>query len=111
MSPLVDPAYTLLEQWTLTSYPKRVGGGSGGIGGEIDAGGDAVTAGRGVTNGRGILHAVRSFLHFSQLSAWLALSKGESPKNIMYRVTIPGENFVSKFVQTPEDHEVRIFIS
>ncbi|XP_035714646.1 protein FAM214A isoform X2 [Folsomia candida] len=105
VSPLVDPAYTLLEQWTLTSYPKRVGGGSGGIGGEIDAGGDAVTAGRGVTNGRGILHAVRSFLHFSQLSAWLALSKGESPKNIMYRVTIPGENFVSKFVQTPEDHE------
>jgi hypothetical protein len=86
ISPLADPSFILLEQWTLVSE----------CGGSV--------AGN-TTNGRSILHAVRSFLHFSQLSAWLALSKGESPKNIMYRVTIPGENFISKFIQSPEDHE------
>jgi hypothetical protein len=102
ISPLPDPTNILLEQWTIASFSKRIGG----IGGaDTSAAGRAT--GMGITNGKSILHAVRSFLHFSQLSAWLALSKGESPKNIMYRVTIPGENFLSKFVQnqSPEYHE------
>lgn len=102
ISPLADPAYTLLEQWTLTSHSRRGGSCSSESG--DDCGNVAAAAGRGLT-GKSILHAVRSFLHFSQLSAWLSLSKGESPKNIMYRVTIPGENFVSKFNLGPEEHD------
>jgi hypothetical protein len=94
VSPLADSGYVLLEQWTITPNGKR----------SADSGRSA-SPGPGITNGRSILHAVRSFLHFSQLSAWYAVSKGENPKNVMYRVTIPGENFASKFSQTPVDHD------
>jgi hypothetical protein len=47
---------------------------------------------------------VRSYLHFSQLSAWYASTKGKAPKNVLYRITIPGENFSSKFSQSPTEH-------
>ena len=52
---------------------------------------------------------MRSYLHFSQLSAWLSSSRGEEPKNILFRITIPGETFASKFAQStsaaaPEEH-------
>ncbi|CAG7816618.1 unnamed protein product [Allacma fusca] len=88
VSPLPDPAYVLLEQWTVTASTKR---------GAPESPRSAV--------GRNLLQAVRSFLHFSQLSAWLSLTKGEEPRYIMYRVTMPGEDFASKFVRTPQDHE------
>jgi len=55
--------------------------------------------------GKMLMQVVRSFLHFSQLSAWLAVSKGDEPRHILYRVTMPGENFGSKFSRIAEDHE------
>jgi hypothetical protein len=51
-----------------------------------------------------LLQAVRSYLHFSQLSAWYSKTGGASPWNILIRVTIPGEEFESKFTQAPETH-------
>jgi hypothetical protein len=54
---------------------------------------------------RGLFQAVRSFLHFSQLSAWYSSARGQEPKNVFYRITIPGENFSTKFSQTSiEEH-------
>ena len=47
---------------------------------------------------------MRSYLHFSQLSAWLSSSRGERPKNVLFRITIPGEAFGSKFSKQPEEH-------
>ena len=58
----------------------------------------------------GLFQAVRSYLHFSQLSAWFASSRGEQPKNVLFRITIPGETFASKFAApaagkaAPEEH-------
>jgi len=51
-----------------------------------------------------LLQAVRSYLHFSQLSAWYSKTGGTSPWNILIRITIPGEEFESKFTQPPESH-------
>jgi len=58
------------------------------------------------TNVAGIclVQAVRSFLHFSQLSAWLNKSRGSRPQQLLYRITMPGQVFVSKFVQHPVEH-------
>jgi hypothetical protein len=54
---------------------------------------------------KGLFQAVRSFLHFSQLSAWYSSTRGQEPKNVFYRITIPGENFSTKFSQTSiEEH-------
>ena len=47
---------------------------------------------------------MRSYLHFSQLSAWYSSSRGQEPKNVLYRITIPGEAFASKFSCKPEEH-------
>ncbi len=46
-----------------------------------------------------MVQAVRSFLHFSQLSAWLNKSNGARPsaQQLLYRVTMPGQAFASKF--------------
>ena len=51
-----------------------------------------------------LVQAVRSFLHFSQLSAWLNKSSGSRPQQLLYRVTMPGQAFTSKFVATPIEH-------
>lgn len=53
---------------------------------------------------RGLFQAVRSQLHFSQLSAWWSSSKGTVPKNVCYRVTLPGEAFASHFSRPPLEH-------
>ena len=52
----------------------------------------------------GLFQAVRSYLHFSQLSAWYSSSRGQDPRNVLYRITIPGEAFASKFSCKPEEH-------
>ena len=52
----------------------------------------------------GLFQAVRSYLHFSQLSAWYSSSRGQTPQNVLYRITIPGEAFASKFSCKPEEH-------
>ncbi|XP_033611272.1 uncharacterized protein LOC111874184 isoform X3 [Cryptotermes secundus] len=53
---------------------------------------------------RGLFQAVRSQLHFSQLSAWWSCSKGSSPAHVNYRVTVPGEAFASQFQRQPVEH-------
>ena len=51
-----------------------------------------------------LVQAVRSFLHFSQLSAWLNKSSGSRPQQLLYRVTMPGQAFASKFASKPVEH-------
>lgn len=79
-----DMSYILLEQWTIHMLPKRVPDAS--------------------ISPRGLIQAVRSFLYFSQLCAWFSLSGGKSPRNIHYRVCVPGEAFSSKFSSQPDSH-------
>lgn len=79
-----EPSHILLEQWTIQMLPKRMP--------------DVTMA------GKSLLHAVRSYLHFSQLSAWYSLSGGKSPRNIMYRICVPGEAFSNKFLSPPDTH-------
>lgn len=50
-------------------------------------------------SGLGLLQAVRSYLHFSQLSAWYSKTTGSKPWNVLIRVTIPGQEFATKFSQ------------
>jgi len=79
-----EPGSILLEQWTVAVQPAARG---------------AVQM-----NSLSLLQAVRSYLHFSQLSAWYSTTGGTSPWNILIRITIPGEEFASKFTQPPEKH-------
>ncbi|KAG8200141.1 hypothetical protein JTE90_018926 [Oedothorax gibbosus] len=51
-----------------------------------------------------LLRAVRSFLHFSQLSAWLSSTNGKSPANICYWVNPDLETLCTKFKDEPEVH-------
>jgi len=53
---------------------------------------------------RGLFQAVRSQLHFSQLSAWWSCNKGSRPAHVNYRVTVPGEAFASQFQRQPVEH-------
>ncbi|KAJ1519327.1 hypothetical protein ONE63_004626 [Megalurothrips usitatus] len=53
---------------------------------------------------RGLIQAVRSQLHFSQLSAWWSSSKGVQPSNVTYRITVPGQAFSSQFSRPPSEH-------
>lgn len=54
-----------------------------------------------------LISAIRSQLHFSQISAWLATDSGRklSTKNLHYRITTPGETYeVSKFTKKAVRH-------
>ncbi|XP_015908348.1 atos homolog protein A isoform X2 [Parasteatoda tepidariorum] len=51
-----------------------------------------------------LLRAVRSFLHFSQISAWLSSTKGKSPANIYYWVKPTSDPSATKFENNPEVH-------
>ncbi|CAL1291064.1 unnamed protein product [Larinioides sclopetarius] len=55
-----------------------------------------------------LLRAVRSFLHFSQLSAWLSSTKGKSPSNIYYWVKSSSDGLSTKFEPEPEEHSFPI---
>ncbi|RXG69201.1 hypothetical protein Avbf_05610 [Armadillidium vulgare] len=55
-------------------------------------------------SGWSLVAAVRSFLHFSQLSAWLSASGGSQPPNVLYRLTVTSPVFCSKFVAESEEH-------
>lgn len=79
-----EPGSVLLEQWTVAMQPMKPG--------------------ESYINSRGLFQAVRSYLHFSQLSAWYSGSQGRDPKNVLYRITIPTEAFSSKFAWPPEEH-------
>jgi len=79
-----EPGSILLEQWTVAVQPS--------------------VNGVAQMSSLSLLQAVRSYLHFSQLSAWYSKTGGTSPWNILIRITIPGEEFESKFTQPPETH-------
>lgn len=43
-----------------------------------------------------LYQAVRSLLHFSQLTAWYMSNKGMKPSHVIYRVGVPGDfTFIS----------------
>ncbi|CAH1789359.1 unnamed protein product [Owenia fusiformis] len=70
-SPLEKENVIVLEQWTIQVLPKRC------IGNPVSA--------------SMVMGAVRSYLYFSQISAWLNMSKGAAPRNLAYRISAPGE--------------------
>ncbi|XP_032809772.1 atos homolog protein A [Petromyzon marinus] len=74
----------LLERWALHLAPRRSGEG-------------AVSEGT-------LLQAVRSYIHFSQLSAWLSAAHGKLNHSIFYRVCAPGEATEQDFAESPEEH-------
>jgi len=80
-----DPDFLLLERWTVTHRPVK----------NVVSPNIASVC---------LVQAVRSFLHFSQLSAWLNKSSGSRPQQLLYRVTMPGQAFTSKFIATPVEH-------
>ncbi|XP_008827998.1 protein FAM214A isoform X2 [Nannospalax galili] len=51
-----------------------------------------------------LLLAVRSFVFFSQLSAWLSVSHGAIPRNILYRISAADVDLQWDFSQTPTEH-------
>ncbi|XP_074150638.1 atos homolog protein A isoform X2 [Sminthopsis crassicaudata] len=51
-----------------------------------------------------LLLAVRSYVFFSQLSAWLSVSHGAIPRNILYRISAADVDLQWNFSQTPTEH-------
>uniref|UniRef100_A0A2R5L3V1 Atos-like conserved domain-containing protein n=1 Tax=Ornithodoros turicata TaxID=34597 RepID=A0A2R5L3V1_9ACAR len=84
MSSAPDTSNILLEQWFIHMIPRRVP--------------DATIA------PRSLIQAVRSYLHFSQISAWYSQTGGRAPRNVYYRISVPGEAFSSKFHCNPHLH-------
>lgn len=79
-----EPTFVLLEQWTVHMMPRRF----------LEL---SIVP-------RVLMQAVRSYLHFSQLSAWYSQTGGREPKNVVYRVCVPGEVFSNKFGKPPDEH-------
>ncbi|XP_076851432.1 atos homolog protein A [Brachyhypopomus gauderio] len=85
---LNDPAIKqdalLLERWTLQPVPRQ--------------------SGDRFIEEKTLLLAVRSYVFFSQLSAWLSASHGIVPRNILYRISAADEGLMWGFSQTPCEH-------
>ncbi|XP_018108555.1 protein FAM214A isoform X1 [Xenopus laevis] len=85
---LNDPALKqdalLLERWTLEPVPRQ--------------------SGDRFIEEKTLLLAIRSFVFFSQLSAWLSVSHGAVPCNILYRVSAAGEELKLNFSHSPTEH-------
>ncbi|XP_013365729.1 PREDICTED: protein FAM214A [Chinchilla lanigera] len=85
---LADPAMEtdalLLERWVLEPVPRQNGGR--------------------LVEEKTLLLAVRSFVFFSQLSAWLSVSHGAVPRNILYRISAADADLQWRFPQTPVEH-------
>uniref|UniRef100_A0A8C1M1S2 Atos homolog protein A n=1 Tax=Cyprinus carpio TaxID=7962 RepID=A0A8C1M1S2_CYPCA len=85
---LNDPAIKqdalLLERWTLQPVPRQ--------------------SGDRFIEEKTLLLAVRSYVFFSQLSAWLSASHGLVPRNILYRISAADEELIWNFSQTPYEH-------
>lgn len=82
---------TLLERWDVQILSKRLE--------KCEAA---------FVTGRVLLQAVRSYLHFSQLSSWLSSQRGQLPVQIVYRVYPPGESVCHGFTSLPEKHHFPI---
>ncbi|XP_017525683.3 atos homolog protein A isoform X2 [Manis javanica] len=85
---LNDPAIKqdalLLERWILEPVPRQ--------------------SGDRFIEEKTLLLAVRSFVFFSQLSAWLSVSHGAIPRNILYRISAADVDLQWNFSQTPTEH-------
>nr|XP_048279506.1 protein FAM214A isoform X2 [Myodes glareolus] len=85
---LNDPAIKqdalLLERWILEPVPRQ--------------------SGDRFVEEKTLLLAVRSFVFFSQLSAWLSVSHGAIPRNILYRISAADVDLQWSFSQTPTEH-------
>ncbi|XP_072004299.1 atos homolog protein A [Engystomops pustulosus] len=85
---LNDPAMKqdalLLERWTLEPVPRQ--------------------SGDRFIEEKTLLLAVRSFVFFSQLSAWLSVSHGAVPRNIIYRVSAADGELQWNFAHPPTEH-------
>ncbi|XP_018431568.1 PREDICTED: protein FAM214A [Nanorana parkeri] len=85
---LTDPAMKqdalLLERWTLEPVPRQ--------------------SGDRFIEEKTLLLAVRSYVFFSQLSAWLSVSHGAVPRNILYRVSPADGELQWNFTHTPTVH-------
>ena len=86
-STIPEPGSILLEQWTVSVQSQSL-----------------INSEESLISSHGLFQAVRSYLHFSQLSAWYSSSRGYTPSEVLYRITIPGEAFASKFSCRPEEH-------
>ncbi|XP_054858209.1 atos homolog protein A isoform X2 [Eublepharis macularius] len=82
--PAVKQDALLLERWTLEPVPRQ--------------------SGDRFIEEKTLLLAVRSFVFFSQLSAWLSVSHGAVPHNILYRVSAAHVDLQWNFSQTPTEH-------
>nr|XP_061820441.1 atos homolog protein A-like [Nerophis lumbriciformis] len=82
--PVIKQDALLLERWTLQPVPRQ--------------------SGDRFIEEKTLLLAVRSYVFFSQLSAWLSASHGIVPRNILYRISAADDDLVWQFSQTPSEH-------
>ncbi|XP_066557464.1 atos homolog protein A isoform X1 [Amia ocellicauda] len=82
--PAIKQDALLLERWTLQPVPRQ--------------------SGDRFIEEKTLLLAVRSYVFFSQLSAWLSASHGVVPRNILYRISAADEELVWTFSQPPTEH-------
>ncbi|KAG7473298.1 hypothetical protein MATL_G00094250 [Megalops atlanticus] len=82
--PAIKQDALLLERWTLQPVPRQ--------------------SGDRLIEEKTLLLAVRSYVFFSQLSAWLSASHGIIPRNILYRISAADEDLVWNFSQPPAEH-------
>ncbi|XP_078801426.1 atos homolog protein A isoform X1 [Oryzias latipes] len=82
--PVIKQDALLLERWTLQPVPRQ--------------------SGDRFIEEKTLLLAVRSYVFFSQLSAWLSASHGIVPRNILYRISAAEEDLVWQFTQSPSEH-------
>ncbi|XP_035483688.1 protein FAM214A isoform X1 [Scophthalmus maximus] len=82
--PIIKQDALLLERWTLQPVPRQ--------------------SGDRFIEEKTLLLAVRSYVFFSQLSAWLSASHGIVPRNILYRISAADEELVWQFSQPPSEH-------
>uniref|UniRef100_A0A1A7WPW5 Family with sequence similarity 214, member A n=1 Tax=Iconisemion striatum TaxID=60296 RepID=A0A1A7WPW5_9TELE len=82
--PVIKQDALLLERWTLHAVPRQ--------------------SGDRFIEEKTLLLAVRSYVFFSQLSAWLSASHGIVPRNILYRISAADEDLVWQFSQPPSEH-------
>ncbi|XP_074661274.1 atos homolog protein A-like isoform X2 [Tubulanus polymorphus] len=54
--------------------------------------------------GKALTQALRSYLFFSQLSAWYNQTQGRQPRTVVYRVSVPGESDLNLFPAAPVEH-------
>lgn len=82
--PVIKQDALLLERWTLQQVPRQ--------------------SGDRFIEEKTLLLAVRSYVFFSQLSAWLSASHGIVPRNILYRISAADEQLAWQFSQPPSEH-------